>query len=101
MRFTIALIVVLAAFVTSAQAISRHQSTRLSCDAVHAIIEAEGAAIMRYPSRRNPSLTLYDRYVRHTGYCASGEYAKLDTIPTADAPACPVLKCFQKTFLRD
>ncbi len=86
------------AMAAPAHAISRYNSERLSCDRIHRIIDREGAAILRYQSRRNPSLTLYDRYVRHGGFCMAGEYAKYATVPAADTPACPVYRCFQQTF---
>ena len=46
---------------TPAAAIARYQSEALDCGQAQAILEREGAAIFRYRSKRNPSLTLYDR----------------------------------------
>ena len=44
-----------------AQAISRYNSTSMSCDEVQARVYGEGAVILRYRSRRDPSLPLYGR----------------------------------------
>ena len=46
-----------------AQAISRYNSSSMSCAEVQATVRGEGAAILRYRSTRNPSLQLYGRYV--------------------------------------
>jgi hypothetical protein len=78
---------------TQAQAISRYNSLGLTCGEAQAIVDAEGAAIMRYQSARNPSLTLYDRYVRHRGFCQIPEITVTEWIPTADTPSCPLLIC--------
>ncbi|MER8435684.1 hypothetical protein NKH36_02670 [Mesorhizobium sp. M1312] len=52
-----------------AQAISRYNSTSMSCDEVRATIAGDGEAITRYLSRRDPSLQLYGRYVRNRLFC--------------------------------
>lgn len=74
-----------------ASAISRYNSTSMTCDAVHNRIAREGAVIFRYPGRTG--ITLYDRYVSDERYCAGGEYAKSDSIPTKDSRSCPVRQC--------
>lgn len=81
-----------------AEAISRYNSTSMSCAGVQQTIKAEGAAIMRYPGTTNPSLTRYDRYVAHGGFCSFGEVAKYTYIPTADAASCQVLHCVTPNF---
>lgn len=81
-----------------AHAISRYNSTQMSCGEAQSRIQEEGAVILRYRSARNPSLPLYDRYVAHGGYCRPGEYAKLEVVPTADTNRCRVLKCMQRTY---
>lgn len=83
----------LAVSLGSAQAISRYDSTRLSCARIHSIINSQGAAIMRYPSTRVPGLVLYDRYVRNGAQCMVGEAAVLSYIPAADTKRCPVYSC--------
>ncbi|MEX0344048.1 MAG: hypothetical protein AB3N20_03930 [Rhizobiaceae bacterium] len=82
---------------TASHAISRHNSQSLSCDSIHAIIEAEGAAIMRYQSRRNPGLTLFDRYVRNGAFCDTEKYPVAASIPAADTDRCVVYRCIDRS----
>ena len=74
-------------------AISRYTSTSMGCAEVRATIWADGAAIMRYNSTRNPRLPLYNRYVRNDLFCGHDEYAKTVFIPAADTRQCPVYEC--------
>lgn len=76
-----------------AQAISRYNSTSMTCGQVKATIRSEGAVIMRWRSSRN--IQRYGRYVAHDGYCPSSERAEWSYIPTADRESCPVLECKQ------
>jgi hypothetical protein len=76
-----------------ALAISRYNSTSMSCEAVQRAIGREGAIILRYPSSNKPGLTLYDRYVIHSGFCDDQDFADRVTVPTADTPRCPVRAC--------
>ncbi len=76
-----------------AHAITRYNSTSMSCEEVKAVIRADGAAIMRYRSTRNPSLQLYGRYVRDDRFCRQEERAETVFIPSADRRSCPVYEC--------
>lgn len=76
-----------------AHAISRYNSQGMSCGQVQAAVQREGAVILRYRSARNPSLTLYDRYVSGGRFCAVGEVAVGSSVPTRDDRSCYVLKC--------
>lgn len=78
-----------------AQAISRYNSTSMSCDEVRATVRGEGAVILRYRSTRNPSLQLYDRYVSDRRYCNFDEAAETAFVPAADTKSCLVRKCVQ------
>jgi len=80
-----------------AAAISRYNTTGMSCAAVQSAIDREGAAILRYPSTRVRNMTLYDRYVRSDRQCDTGEYAADSSVPTRDAKNCPVYKCEPRT----
>ena len=80
-----------------AAAISRYNSQSMSCVRVQSIIRNEGAAIMRYPSKYRPGVTLFDRYVVDERFCTSDKYAQMVTIPTADNPNCRVFRCQQRT----
>ena len=83
----------LALTATSASAISRYSALQHSCGDIQSIIEAQGAAIFRYPSPRKDGLTLYDRYVRNDGFCASHQMTKRVLIPSSDTDRCPVRHC--------
>ena len=74
-------------------AISRYNSTSLTCDQVRQRLVNEGAAILRYPSTRVKDMTLYDRYVTRNAMCDPHEYADRAYVPTRDTDRCPVLNC--------
>jgi hypothetical protein len=76
-----------------ANAISRYNSTTMSCDEVKGTIRQDGEAIMRYNSPRNPSLQLDGRYVRNDLFCRQSERAETVFIPSADRRSCPVYEC--------
>jgi hypothetical protein len=95
---TIILAAAVAAAAVPAHAISRYNAESMTCQQAQASVANEGAVILRYSSRSNPSLTLYDRYIAHRGYCQMGEYAKAAWIPTADTASCPVYKCEDRQF---
>lgn len=97
MQKLIATTLTLAISASAAHAISRHNSTSLTCDRIHAIIEAEGAAIMRYKSRKNPGLTLYDRYVSNGSFCDTEKYPITVGIPAADTQQCIVYRCIDRS----
>lgn len=76
-----------------AEAVSRYAATQLSCGEISAIIRREGAAIFRYPSPRRTGFTLYDRYVRNSGYCARHQSLQKVYIPSAGGQQCLVQHC--------
>lgn len=78
---------------SEAAAISRYQTTAMSCTRLVAALDAEGSAILRYPSPNDPSIQLYDRYVRDDRQCSRTQRARKFSVPTADNMACPVRKC--------
>lgn len=85
-------------FVGHAEAISRYESTSMSCRSAQEAVAREGAVILRYPGTTDPSLTRYDRYVAHGGYCTHGEYAETAFVPTQDRESCPVRRCATPNF---
>lgn len=88
-----ALVTVLFLAATShADAISRYNSTGLSCSKAKSIVRQQGAVIYRYRSSRNASLILYDRFVANGSYCAFGEVLARKTIPTASGK-CGLVIC--------
>lgn len=76
-------------------AISRYNSTSMTCAAIQNALQRERAVIFRYSSRTNPGLSLYDRYVSDAGQCTSGQEIRRTTIPTKDGSGCAVLVCQQ------
>lgn len=78
---------------TPAAAISRYNTDGMSCGETQRAVRAEGAAILRYTSKRTPGMTLYDRFVRHGGYCQTNEIAVQGYVPTADRSSCPIKRC--------
>lgn len=79
--------------VSPAAAINRYNSETMACSQVQSTIRADGAAIMRYRSKANPTLVLYDRYVRNGTFCQWNETAVPAWIPSRDDKTCAVLKC--------
>jgi hypothetical protein len=86
-------ILFLIAVATPAEAISRYSAMQLSCDEIVSIIRQEGAAIFRYPSPRKLGTTLYDRYVRDSGYCAAHQVLEKVYIPSQGGEQCLVRRC--------
>ena len=78
----------------AAHAISRYNSTSLTCERNHQILDRENAAILRYQSKRS-GVPLYDRYVSNGTFCPSFQYQSRTTIPAADTASCPVYQCKQ------
>jgi len=76
-----------------AGAISRYNAWTLSCAEAKDIIRSEGAVILRFRSKMNPSVPRFGRFVSDGGFCTPGEYAAITYIPTADIGSCPVREC--------
>jgi hypothetical protein len=64
-----ALAAILTVGTAPAQAISRVETTKTDCSAIRATLIREGAAILRYTSKRG--LPIYDRYVSSSLMCES------------------------------
>jgi len=76
-----------------AQAISRYNSTSMSCAGIQARVSAEGAILLRWRSKRNPSLPMGGRFVRNSGFCDLHLRASTAYVPSSDRKSCPVRKC--------
>ena len=85
-------------FCFPALAINKYNANTMSCAEVQAILKREGVAILRYPSKKNPGMILYDRYVRDGGQCEPGDIGKPAYVPTRDKKSCRVNVC--KGFTR-
>jgi hypothetical protein len=80
-----------------AHAIKRVNVTTLSCQQAKDLVAKEGAVIFRYPSKRNASLILFDRFVAHSGFCSIKERAKPKTVPSASG-SCRLRICKRDTL---
>lgn len=78
---------------TTAQAVPKYTSTRMSCDSVRATVRQHGAVVLTYPSAKKNGRMLYDTYVANRRFCRPSEITERVSVPTADRPHCPVLKC--------
>jgi hypothetical protein len=78
-----------------ASAISRYQTNSMSCARVQAAVKNDGTAILSYPAPNNPSLQLYDRYVRDGTFCSASQRASVKSVPAADTRNCSVRKCIK------
>jgi hypothetical protein len=74
-----------------AHAISRYNSTSMSCGEIKATVRAEGAVILRW--RGNSGIQRYGRFVAHGGFCESGTRAETSYVPSADRKSCGVYEC--------
>lgn len=84
-----------------ASAIMRIETRSQSCAAIKQALNREGAAILRYKSKNNTGITLYDRYVSNRASCTFGEVTQRATVPARDTPSCPVLKCYRPDYEDD
>ncbi|PZM17195.1 hypothetical protein [Rhizobium tubonense] len=88
--------ILLAAFAmlaSNAMAMSRHDSSSLTCSAIHDKIAQEGSIVLRYPSHRDPNLMMYNRYVANSMSCIGQGSMSSATVPTRDDPNCKVRMC--------
>ncbi len=76
-----------------AHAISRYQSTSMSCAEAKATVRGEGEAIMRWTSITNPGLPRFGRFVSDRRFCSANERAETSYIPTADRKSCALREC--------
>ena len=74
-----------------AHAISRYNSTSMSCGEIKATVRGEGAVILRW--RGNSGIQRYGRFVAHGGFCESGTRAETSYVPSADRKSCAVREC--------
>lgn len=74
-----------------AQAISRVETTKTDCSVIRATLIREGAAILRYTSKRG--LPIYDRYVSSSLMCESPSVGVWARVPARDTNSCRVIRC--------
>ncbi|MDA4844366.1 hypothetical protein [Hoeflea poritis] len=78
---------------TPAGAVQTYDIGNMSCSQVQAIVQRDGVAQLRYNSKSNPSVPIYNRYVAGSTHCGSRSIANLATVPTRDNPSCRVKIC--------
>jgi hypothetical protein len=81
-----------------AGAIAQLQTASASCERVQALLEAEGAMILRWRSTRRPELPRYGRFVSSSRFCTPGEGAFAAFVPAADTRSCQVYQCRKIEF---
>lgn len=86
---TLVLVICAVLLSAPAYAVNQYNITNKTCAEVQSILKRDGIAQLRYPSPRNPSLTVYDRYVSGSRYCRP----QPTTVPTANNKSCRVHKC--------
>jgi hypothetical protein len=89
---TVAAALLLSLLASNAQAIERYMSTSMTCAAVKAAINQQGAVILQHRSKRTGVL-LYDRYVKNRLFCPGGQTTEFASVPTTDRPSCNVYRC--------
>lgn len=82
-----------------ATAISRVETTKTDCAAIRGVLVREGAAILRYTSKKG--LPIYDRYVSSSLSCPSFEVGVWASVPARDTKACRVIACRADTHDSD
>ena len=95
----IVLAATLSLLAAEASAINRYQTTSMSCAKIKAILNNEGAAILRWQSTRNPGLPLYGRFVKSRQFCEQSEVTEYASVPAADTKSCSVRKCVTIDFI--
>jgi len=80
----------------TAFAIQKRVASSITCTAVQDIVQRDGAIILRYPSKRVPGLTLYDRYVRSELQCDGNMEATPKSVGTAGSQ-CQLQICHERS----
>ena len=93
MKRTALVVLCLSLIPVEAQAISRYNSTSMTCANVKATVRREGAVILRWRSKYNPSLPLYGRFVANGSFCEASTRPETRYVPTSDRKSCAVLEC--------
>lgn len=79
--------------VAPAGAVQSYDIRNMTCSQVQSIVKRDGVAQLRYNSKSNPSVPIYNRYVSGSTFCGSRSIANLATVPTRDNPSCRVKIC--------
>ena len=96
MRYLIVMLIVVMT-APGAFALERIYSSSTTCAQIKAILERDGAAIILYPSRSIPGLTLINRFAVTANFCESAKRAQPFAIKTSDNNVCKVPICREQT----
>jgi hypothetical protein len=77
--------------------VMRQNSKEMSCEAVQVMIKQQGKAVLRWPSKNKPDLTMYNVYVADSTHCVGQGAITTATVSTADNPKCKVNYCAPNT----
>jgi hypothetical protein len=81
-----------------ADAIERHDASRMTCEELQSTLMSERRAILRTPSSRVPGMMRYDIYVADESACnMPPNGAVWASVRTSDGQSCPVYRCVQIT----
>lgn len=92
------LLLIFVTIASNAHAQSRYEIAQMSCSEVQQTLDANGSAILRYPSQGYFNLSLYDLYVAGQAQCQQDEVVRQVGVPTADSKYCPVHKCVESSI---
>lgn len=93
MRKISAVAISLTLTIAPANALKAYNSSSLTCAGLQSIIEREKAVYVRYPSTRNPGITLGGRFVPTANYCESAKRAIPIPVATRDNRSCIIRIC--------
>lgn len=96
MRPIMAAMAIMLLAITPVRAAERLYAETLSCAEIVAVLERDGAAIILYPSRSIPGLTLINRFAAAPNHCESAERTVPFAIKSADTNVCKVPICAER-----
>jgi hypothetical protein len=87
----------IAGSVLAATPVTRQNSKEMSCGALQGMINQQGKAVLRWPSKNKPDLTMYNMYVADSTHCVGQGVIASTTVSTSDDPKCKVNYCAPNT----
>jgi hypothetical protein len=69
------------------------QTQGKTCNEVQSELAAFEKALIYYPSKRNQTIILFDRFVSSGAFCPPRETVQSASVTSSDNPNCSVLQC--------
>ena len=69
------------------------QTLNKTCQSVKNSLSASGTVLLSYPSKNDPSLIIYDIFVKNAALCGANQVAKNSSVRTSDNENCSVVFC--------